>query len=140
MESIDTAKAFFKAYSNHDLDKMIGLCAPGATFNYVPYGDQGEGTVKEEGAFIWKTLIDAFPNFKAVVENTMTTEEGHLVIEAVLGGTQAKEIFGIPSKGKYQTCPHLFIMHFDHAGQISHIKGYWDNDTIYAQLGYTMEH
>ena len=140
MENEQIARAFFMAYTSHRVDEMEALCTPGATFDYVPYGDQGKGTVKQEGVSTWSTLVEAFPDFKAVVQNTMTTVGGDVIVEAVLSGTQAKEVFGIPNSGKFQSCPHLFIMQFNAEGQISHFKGYWDNDTIYAQLNYTQMH
>ncbi|WP_299530606.1 ester cyclase [Ulvibacterium sp.] len=140
MENKVIAERFFGAYNNHNLDEMISLCIDEATFNYVPYRELGKGMVEPKGTSIWRAIIDAFPDFKVLVEDIKITTSGDVIVEAVLGGTQSKDLFGIPNTGKHQACPHLFILKFNDFGRIRHIKGYWDNDTIYAQLGFTMEH
>jgi hypothetical protein len=36
--------------------------------------------------------------------------------------------------------PHLFLFTFNLEGAIEKIIAFWDNDTIYAQLGHTETH
>lgn len=140
MSNAKTARAFFEAYDAHDVERMLSLCAEEATYDYVPYGEAGRGKVHESAAGVWGGFIDAFPDFSVRIERVMETTDGSVVVEDVQGGTQAKEIMGIENKGRSEYANHAFILDFDGAGKISHIRCYWDNDTIYAQLGHTVEH
>lgn len=67
----------------------------------------------------------------------METTDGSVVVECVPGGAQAKYIMGMENKGRSKYTPHLFVLDFDESGQISHVKAYWDKDTVFAQLGHT---
>jgi steroid delta-isomerase-like uncharacterized protein len=136
----ERARAFFAAYDRHDIPAMLALCAPGATFEYVPYGEQGKGRIHEQAPAVWQGFFDAFPDFRVRVDNVMAAEDGTVITENVQGGTQTKDIIGITSKGRSQYTPHVFIVRFDGEGRIAHLKAYWDNDTIFRQLGHTETH
>ena len=140
MTLAETARAFFDAYTNHDVTKMLSFFSPEATYEYVPYGEEGKGRVHDSAAAIWGGFIDAFPDFQVESKNLMTTEDGIVIVETVQGGTQVKDIIGIKSKGRAQFTPHIFIFRFNQAGLICAIKAYWDNNTIYVQLGHTELH
>ncbi len=140
MQKSEIAQAFLEAYSQHQVEKMLSLFSSEATFEYVPYGEQGKGKIHEAAAGMWQGFIEAFPDFKIEIKSLMETTEGKVVAETVNGGTQAQDIFGIESKGLSQYTPHVFIFSFDEAGKIQHLKAYWDNNTIYAQLKHTEVH
>lgn len=61
MTNEETVRVFFTAYTSHDVDKMLSLFAPDATYEYVPYGEQGKGKVHESAASVWSGFLDAFP-------------------------------------------------------------------------------
>jgi len=134
------AKSFLDHYSRHQPDEMLKLFAGNAQFEYVPYGEQGKGPITEAAYPMWKQFIEAFPDFNIEIKSISETAEGRVVAETVNGGTQAQEIFGIPNQGKSQYTPHVFFFTFNEEDKITHLKAYWDNNTIYAQLGYTEEH
>lgn len=138
-QHVETAHAFFEAYHRHDTDAMLALCAADATFNYYPYGEQGQGAMTQ-AAGAWKMFIDAFPDFSVQIQKIMQTTDGAVIVQSVQGGTQAQEVMGIANKGRAQYAPHIFVVHFDEAGKIRHLEGYWDNNTIYYQLGHTEQH
>jgi steroid delta-isomerase-like uncharacterized protein len=139
MSNADQARTFFAAYDRHDVDGMLACCTPDATFEYVPYGEQGKGRM-QDAAMIWRGLIDAFPDFSVSLQNIMETNDGTVIVETIQGGTQAKDVMGIANLGRAQHTPHVFIVRFDDNGRIAHLKGYWDNDTIFTQLGHTQPH
>ncbi len=140
MTHSETAKAFFNAYTKHDTKEMLSYFTADATFEYVPYGDQGKGKIQESAAGVWNTFIDAFPDFKVDVKSVTETKDGMVVAETVQGGTQKKDVMGIANKGRAQYTPHVFFFTFDAAGKIKTLKAYWDNNTIYYQLGHTETH
>ena len=57
--------AFFDAYRDRDVERMVRLCGQNGTFRYVPMGAQGEGRLREEGKAVWSGLIEAFPDLTA---------------------------------------------------------------------------
>jgi hypothetical protein len=63
-----------------------------------------------------------------------------IVCETLNSGTQAKDVGNIKNKGRKQSIPHLFLFTFNPEGAIEKITAFWDNDTIYAQLGHTETH
>ncbi len=133
-------RQFFKAYSHHDVEGMLSLFAPDATYEYVPYGDAGKGKVHQTAAGIWGGFMEALPDFKSEPQSIMTTTDGKVIAETIQGGTQQKDVAGITSKGKRTWVPHVFIFSFTPTGQIQALKAYWDNNTIFAQLGHTEPH
>lgn len=131
---------FFNAYTDHNVRAMLALCAESATFRYVPMGDAGEGLVREKAAPLWQSYMDAFPDFRTDVVAMMETTGGEVVCETLNGGTQANDVANIANKGGRLEVPHLFVFGFDENGLISKISAFWDNDTIYKQLGHTEPH
>ena len=53
MGNVEKAQAFSNAYTAHDIEGMLALCSPAATFRYVPLGDRGTGSVRESAVGVW---------------------------------------------------------------------------------------
>jgi steroid delta-isomerase-like uncharacterized protein len=132
-------QAFFDAYTAHDIQAMLALCSPTATFRYVPLGDSGTGSVHETAAGLWQLYMDTFADFTTQVISLLEGKDGTIVCETLNSGTQAKDVGNIKNKGKKLSAPHLFLFTFN-SGLIEKITAFWDNDTIYAQLGHTETH
>lgn len=139
MNRIEIVQAFFAAYTAHDVAAMLKLCASEATFRYVPLGDRGEGSI-DQAAQLWQLYMDAFPDFRTDAKSVIEGKDGTVVCETLNSGTQAKDIGNIESKGGKLAAPHLFMFEFNAEGAIVKITAFWDNDTIYAQLGHTEVH
>ncbi|GAB4395626.1 MAG: hypothetical protein OHK0053_05090 [Microscillaceae bacterium] len=134
------ARKFLELYSAHQPNEMHLLFSSGATFEYVPYGEQGKGPVAEGAYPMWKLFLEAFSDFNIEILSVAETSDGRVIAETINGGTQSKEIFGIANKGKSQYTPHIFLFSFNENEEITFLKAYWDNNTIYAQLGHTENH
>jgi steroid delta-isomerase-like uncharacterized protein len=134
--STDAARSFFAAYNAHDLDTMLAACSEDAELRYVPMGSQGQGTVREVGKCIWSGLIEAFPDLAVRVESVFGNES-NVATEVVIGGTQQKDFFQIPSRGKHYDLPHAFLLDTNERYLITRITCYWDNASFYLQLGKT---
>ena len=139
MRIIKIAEDFMNAYDAHDIGRMLSLCSADADFYYVPYGEHGKGSVAKDAKELWQTFTSVMPDFFVEIHSLMETIGGKVVVETVQGGTLQKDIMGIKANGRLQKAPHIFILSFE-KDKISHIKCYWDNDTIYAQLGHTQRH
>ena len=134
--------AFFDAYRVHDVERMVDLCTDGAGFRYVPFevrGRQrvlhGEGKVRTIGKVIWTALIDAFPDLGNDVTSLRADEDGNVVAEVSIGGTQARPFGIIACTGGHYVLSHLFLLHVTGDGLIDDVVAYWDNVAWKRQLG-----
>src|SRR3981081_1363918 len=91
--SVVVVTAFFDAYREHDVERMVELCADNADFHYIPFevwGRQrvirGDGKVRTIGKALWATLIDAFPDLTNEVTSIIADEEGNVAAEVVISG------------------------------------------------------
>jgi steroid delta-isomerase-like uncharacterized protein len=137
MNHAQIVQAFFDAYTAHDVQAMLALCSPTATFRYVPFGERGIGSVYETAARLWQLYMDVFPDFSTKVMSMMEGKDGTIVCETLNSGTQARDVGNIKNKGRKMSAPHLYLFTFESFDSIEKITAFWDNDSIYAQLGHT---
>ncbi len=126
--------AFFTAYDDLDTARMIGLAAADATVHFLPLGEGGLGTFWEFGKTVWDSLIDCFPDISNTVDN-LSADGDTITANVTIGGTQAKEFLGIPSKGFRFDSDHVFVFHFNSADQIQSLTINWDATSFARQLG-----
>jgi ketosteroid isomerase-like protein len=134
---------FFSRYRAHDVDGMTDLCAVNAEFSYVPFevwGKQrvlrGDGKVNTVGKTMWAGLINSFPNLSNTVHTVDANDDGDVVAEADIEGTQQLAWGLVAPAGKHFREPHLFVFHVDADLLIDSIRAYWDNGSISQQLGH----
>jgi ketosteroid isomerase-like protein len=135
---------FFDRYRAHDVNGMAELCSINADFSYVPFevwGKQrvlrGDGKVGTVGKALWAGLINSFPNLTNTVHTATANDEGDVVVEVSIGGTQQLPWGFVTPAGKHYSEPHLFVFHVDDDVCIDSITAYWDNAGISTQLGHT---
>jgi ketosteroid isomerase-like protein len=134
---------FFSRYRAHDVDGMTDLCAINAEFSYVPFemwGKQrvlrGDGKVNTVGKTMWAGLINSFPNLSNTVHTVTANDEGDVVAEVDIEGTQQLAWGLVAPAGKHFREPHLFAFHVNADLLIDGIRAYWDNGSISQQLGH----
>jgi ketosteroid isomerase-like protein len=143
-EAARVVTEFFDLYRAHDVDGMTDLCAISAGFSYVPFeiwGKQrvlrGDGKVNTVGKTMWAGLINSFPNLSNTVHTVTANDEGDVVAEVDIEGTQQLAWGLVTPAGKHFCEPHLFVFHVDADLLIDGIRAYWDNGSISQQLGHT---
>ena len=136
--------AFFDRYRAHDVEGMIDLCAVNADFSYVPleiWGKQrvlrGDGKVATIGKPLWTGLIASFPNLSNTLRTITSNDDGDVVAEVDIEGTQQLPWGLIAPAGKHYREPHLFIFHVGPDLLIDSITAYWNDAGISQQLGHT---
>lgn len=129
-----TCIEFFSAYQDHEYQRMVDLCTPDATVEFVPLEENGKGRVAELGKNLWALLMECFPDIDNTI-NTFTTDAGEVTCKVNIFGTQAKDFPGVPSRGLKFESDHIFIFQFDEADKITHIRIYWDHPDFCRQLG-----
>src|ERR1700730_10506803 len=90
IKHLDAANSFFSAFNNHEVEKMLAVCAKDAKLRFVPMGEAGEGEVRELGKGFWLTLFDAVEGVNVVVQSVFG-DERKVAAEVVVGGKQKKE-------------------------------------------------
>jgi steroid delta-isomerase-like uncharacterized protein len=134
------AQSFFDNYNRHKIQSAVSLATSDATFRYVPLGQNGIGKIKGDSGTTWsgiaEALIGAFPDLSNEVKSVTVDDENNAIVKVFIGGTQAGDILGIPSKGRYYNVEHLFILKMNDDNKITDITCYWDNWDWFQQIGY----
>jgi ketosteroid isomerase-like protein len=134
---------FFDRYRAHDVEGMTDLCAMNADFSYVPFelwGKQrvlrGDGKVRTIGKTLWTGLIASFPNLSNTVHTITSNDDGDVVAEVDIEGTQQLAWGLIAPAGRHYCEPHLFIFHVGEDLLIDAVTAYWNDAGISQQLGH----
>jgi ketosteroid isomerase-like protein len=134
---------FFDRYRAHDVNGMTDLCSINADFSYVPvemWGKQrvlrGDGKVATIGKPLWTGLINAFPDLTNTVHTVTANDEGDVVAEVDIAGTQQLAWALIKPAGQHYREPHLFIFHVGEDLLIDAVTAYWDDASMSQQLGH----
>ncbi len=98
---------------------------------------RGDGKVGTVGKTIWAGLIDSFPDLSNTVHALTANDDGDVVVEADIEGTQRLAWGLIAPAGEHYREPHLFVFHVGQDLLIDAITAYWDNAGISLQLGHT---
>jgi ketosteroid isomerase-like protein len=134
---------FFDRYRAHDIEGMTDLCAMNAAFSYVPFelwGKQrvlrGDGKVRTIGKTLWTGLVTSFPNLSVAVHTITSNDDGDVVAEVDIEGTQQLAWGLITPAGRHYIEPHLFIFHVGEDLLIDSVTAYWNDAGISQQLGH----
>ena len=135
---------FFDRYRAHDVEGMTDLCSMNADFSYVPvevWGKQrvlrGDGKVRTVGKPLWTGLITSFPNLSNTVHTIDSNDDGDVVVQVDIEGTQQLPWGLIAPAGRHYREPHLFVFRVGPALLIARITAYWNDAAISQQLGHS---
>lgn len=127
--------AFFSAYQDMDIERMISLCDPEGEVHFEPLGEAGKGKIGEFGKNLWLSLMDAFPDLDNTVASAVLDENHNSVsCKTSIFGTQEKEFAGIPAKSNRFESDHIFIFHFNNEEKIDKININWNHEWFVQQL------
>jgi ketosteroid isomerase-like protein len=97
---------------------------------------RADGKVRTVGKTIWHGLIASFPDLTTAVRTVVANDDGDVVAEVDIGGTQQLPwALVTPASRRYDE-PHLFIFRVGADGLIAQITAYWDNANVNRQLGH----
>lgn len=97
---------------------------------------RGDGKVATLGRPIWEGLINSFPDLTNEVHSITASEDGKVAAVVSIGGCQEKAWGPIAPQGKKYWEPHAFIFDVNDRGKIESLTAYWNNASIYRQLGH----
>src|ERR1700722_14801281 len=97
---------FFDRYRAHDVDGMTDMCSMNADISSGrrEIGGKrrvlrGDGKVRTIGKPMWTGLIASFPNLSNTVHSITSNDEGDVVVQADIEGTQQLAWGLIPPAG-----------------------------------------
>jgi steroid delta-isomerase-like uncharacterized protein len=138
-----TVEDFFAAHKKRNVIAMADLCSPRASFDYIPFVQHdksrrvtGTGYVNGVGRTIWGLGFRAFPDLTNKVNDVFADDEGNVVAEVTISGTQAAPYLTVAPSGKKFSERHLFRFHVDATGKIDDVTSFWDAGGINDQLGH----
>ena len=125
---------FMFAYQQKNLQKMLSLCNPDGTVEFVPLGEAGKGKIGELGKAIWGALIECFPDIDNTLDAAVAEDENIVRCQVVIRGTQAKDFADIKNEGKHFDSDHIFIFRLNDDNKIEHINITWNHEDFKRQL------
>lgn len=143
MSATAVVEDFFAKHRSHDVAGMAELCAPNAKFDYIPFVAHdkqrvvtGAGYVNGVGRTIWALGFRAFPDLTNEVHDVFAADDGTVVAEVTVSGTQAGPYLTLAPRGQSFSERHLFRVHLDGDGRIDDITAYWNAGGMNSQLGH----
>jgi steroid delta-isomerase-like uncharacterized protein len=138
-----TVEAFLDAHRRRDVAAMSDLCSYDADFNYPGYEQinkqrvvRGSGKVHTIGRPIWKGFARSFPDLDNTVVEISANDDGDAIAQVTVSGTQADTWFTVSNRGGAFSVNTLFVFHVAADGLIDSVAAYWDNASVYRQLGH----
>jgi steroid delta-isomerase-like uncharacterized protein len=125
------ALRYFEAWNRRDPDEIVRAFAEGGTYSDPTSG--GELTGAAIGAYAGG-LFAAFPNLSFEIVSASAIDDGRVVGEWVMRGTNTGSFDGLPPTGHEVVLPGVDVIAV--AGdRIRSVRGYFDGGTLVRQLG-----
>lgn len=138
-----TVESFFAAYKKRNVIAMAETCSARASFDAVPFVSHdrsrlvnGKGYVNGVGRTVWGLGFRAFPDLTVKVTDMFADDDGNVVAEATISGTQQAPYLTAAAQGKKFTERHLFRFHVDKENKIDDVVYLWDVGGMNSQLGH----
>ena len=125
------AQRYFEAWNRRDPDGIVQTFAEGGTYSDPTSG--GELTGAAIGAYAGG-LFAAFPDLSFEFVCASATDDGRVVGEWVMRGTNTGSLNGLPPTGREVVLPgvDMIAVEGDH---VRSVRGYFDGGTMVRQLG-----
>lgn len=131
----NTCVQFMFSYQQKDVPMMLSFFSEGATVDFIPLGEAGQGLAAELGKAIWTGLIHCFPDLDNTVDAAIAVDDENIRCQVVIRGTQVADFADIVNKKKSFDSDHIFIFKLDPSGKIQHLSIEWDHADLKKQLG-----
>lgn len=121
-----------KAEVDHDLDAIMRTWGANPWFEDVPFGEKWYG--RDEIHKHYKELLGAFPDLNIEEHKRRVTDE-FVILEVTVSGTHLGGGGGLPALGRRMESRVCALYSFDDEGMLNLERTYYDNATIFDQLG-----
>jgi steroid delta-isomerase-like uncharacterized protein len=131
MTGKEIASQLFGALSQGDVDAAMDLMAADAVIEVTPL--RLRGSMKQEGRRFLVSLVTAFPDLIIDVNRSFEGDDGAVVCELKLQGTQAAPFFGVVNQEKHIDLDQAWVLHTK-SGKVSKLKAFWCQNQLYRRL------
>lgn len=131
MSGKEIASRLFIALARGDVDAALSLAAADATIEVVPL--RLRGSMKQEGRRFFEALETAFPDLIIDVNRSFEGEDGAVVCELKLQGTQAADFFGVANQEKHIDLDQAWVLHTK-GSKVVNLRAFWCQNQLYRRL------
>ena len=136
MDNLRTCLAFFSAFEDGNVERMVSLCAKDAAIDFEPFGDSFSGSVEGIGRIVWKAFAESFPDLKIDLKDISWHKEGQEASCSVhLQGTLLYPFIGIMHTGNNLSIDQQFYLTFNESSLIHTLRVRWNHEEFVKQLG-----
>lgn len=130
-DEVSVVTDYVEAWNDHDSDAIVATFASGGTFTdpTVPMGVTDDA-IGDHAAGLWQT----FPDLSFDVERLTRTDDGSVLLQWTMHGTQEGPLEGLPPTGETVALPGTDVIEVG-ANGITSVDGYFDAGTMMEQLG-----
>ncbi|KST65713.1 ester cyclase [Mastigocoleus testarum] len=130
---IKLVENYFNAWNNHDPDTLVALFAEKGTYWDPTTDKELSGNAIKQYAV---NMISAFPDISFDLQNIALTENSVVAIQWVMKGTNTGPMLkGLPPTNNSITLPGTNFIEGEN-NLIRSVKGYFDQKTLFEQLGF----
>lgn len=129
--SIRAVEDYLEAWNEHDPEAVVETFVAGGTYTdpTLP-GELAGDAIGEYVADLWRTFPDLFFD----VERLTPTDDGTVLFQWTMRGTQEGPLEDLPPTGKTIALPGTDVIEVNENG-ITSVEGYFDAGTMMEQLG-----
>src|SRR6202011_6145152 len=117
------AEAFLHRVSTGMIDSALTLVEANASADLTPLKLRGPASAVMTRYAI--DLTQAFPELRLRIRSLFVGLDGTVVAEVAIEGTQAAELWGIPSRGRVLELDQVWLLHVDENVKMDRVGAYW---------------
>jgi predicted ester cyclase len=132
-EARTIAEAFLHRVSTGMIDSALTLVEANASADLTPLKLRGPASAVMRRYAI--DLAEAFPELRLRIRSLFVGLDGTVVAEVTIEGTQAAELWGIPSRGRVLELDQVWLLHVDENVKMDRVGAYWCQYQLCKMLG-----
>jgi predicted ester cyclase len=115
------------------IDSALALVDSNASADLTPLKLRGPASAVMRRYAI--DLAEAFPELRLRIRSLFVGLDGTVVAEVTIEGTQAAELWGIPSRGRVLELDQVWLLHVDENVKMDRVGAYWCQYQLCKMLG-----
>lgn len=122
---------YVEGWNTHDSEAIVGTFAENGTYTDPTLSTELTGeAIGEHAAGLWQT----FPDLSFNVERLTPTDDGSVLLQWTMHGTQEGPLEELPPTGETIALPGTDVIEVGESG-ITSVRGYFNSGTLMEQLG-----
>ena len=128
---IDLASSFIASLAQRDVSGALALAQPDSRVHILPLNVQG--LLSREGRAFFDELLGAFPDLHLRARRVFAGNDGTVVAEITIDGTQAGAFLGVINQEKHVDLDAAWLVRV-RDGAIEELKMFWCQNQLYRRL------